>query len=118
MKRILIFSILLLLTTMAFAQLKDKANARLEVAGNRTQQYDAVIAEMEEKLQDTQNGREYNKITEKLYSLEVRLLSLKTAFNDAKTPDAREKILGQYKDSKSEYDSTRQDLQQFIGKLK
>jgi hypothetical protein len=119
MKKILTFTILLLLTTVAFSQtLKDKANGRLEAAGNRTQQYDTVISEMEGRLHDNQNGREYNRITGKLTSLEVNLLSLKNAFNDAQTPQEREKILDQYKEKKTDYDNTRQELQQFIGTLR
>jgi opacity protein-like surface antigen len=120
MKKILIFAVLLLLlTTAAFSQaLKDKANNRLDVAGDKTQQYDAAISEMEGRLHDNQNGREYNKITNKLYSLEVDLLFLKNAFDSAPTPQEREKILASYKDKKTEYDATRQELQQFIGTLR
>jgi TATA-binding protein-associated factor Taf7 len=119
MKKVLILAILLLSTTVAFSQaLKDNANTRLENAGSRAERYDAVIAEMEGKLHDDQNGREYHRITTKLNTLETDLLFLRRAFNVAQTPQERERILNSYKEKKSEYDSTRQELQQFIGTLK
>jgi hypothetical protein len=121
MKKILVFTILLLVTTMAFSQtqtLRDKANSRLEAAGTRSQQYDAIIAEMEGRLHDNQNGREYNRIAGRLNTIEINMIFLRNSFNDAQTPQERERILGLYKDRKTEYDNTRNELQQFIGTLR
>jgi hypothetical protein len=119
MKRVLIFTILLLSTTIAFSQsLKDNANNRYETTGTRAQGYDAVITDMENTLHDNQNGREWHRISTKLNTLEVDLLFLRRSFNAAQTPAERERILNSYKEKKSEYDSTRDELQKFIGTLK
>jgi hypothetical protein len=119
MKKILIFTILLLVTTVVFSQnLKDNANARIEDAGNRSSQFDDAISEMEGRLQDNQYGSEYHRIINKMNTLETNLFFLRRQFNEARTPSERETILNQYKEKKSEYDSTRQELQRFVGTLK
>jgi hypothetical protein len=130
MKKLIAFSILLLLTTVAFSQaaqpqtqrqpqtLRDRANARLQATEPRSQQYDAIIADMEGRLSDNQNGREYNRILGKLSTIEVNLYYLKSSFESAQTPQERERILNLYRARKNEYDTTRQELQTFIGNLR
>jgi TATA-binding protein-associated factor Taf7 len=126
MKKLFIFSILLLLAATAFSQaqtqrhtpLRDRANARLQATEPTSQHFDEAIAAMEGRLSDNQNGREYNRIAGKLHSLELNLYFLRNAFNDATTAQDRERILNNYKQKKTEYDSTRQELQTFIGTLR
>jgi hypothetical protein len=108
---------LLILTTIAFADTKSQAQARLTRATTSQQRYTDLVASMSTAITDTSNQAKYDDYNRQLVSIERQIFVLDDAFKKATTVESKERIKQQIEQLSQQYSQLVAEFKRFVDSL-